>query len=362
MGSGRPAGCPEMNRLAGRSGAPLRSRWRSRSCAGTSRPGYAMNPERGSAAIRRSCISCGWQRDGSGQRSDSSSISCHHVSCMHAKGAKGVLRALGTVCDLDVQLAELRQYCSALPSAERAAAAPLRSRLEEERARTPENDRHAGLGGDAALARNARPCQRRFRRPRRARSAPGCDRDTQRVRGRFRKLKNAVRRLDSRSAMEEYHEVRRRAKQLRYATECGLSLFGKPAEELLKLPAAAAGAAWASSRMHTWHENRLTALAAEADGSLPRDPVFHGGGSRSTTRARPRRRASTLVRAWRRGAASAGEDCAGDSQELRDAGHATVEAATYDSCPAQPSPRSARPRHRRGIRCSRYCRPEHCKH
>jgi CHAD domain-containing protein len=51
------------------------------------------------------------------------------------QGAKGVLRTLGTARDFDVQLASLERYCAELPAAERAAAAPLQTRLEEERAR-----------------------------------------------------------------------------------------------------------------------------------------------------------------------------------------------------------------------------------
>ena len=49
----------------------------------------------------------------------------------------------------------------------------------------------------------------------------------QRVRRRFRKLKKSVAKLRAKSPMEAYHQVRRRAKQLRYATECGAALFGR---------------------------------------------------------------------------------------------------------------------------------------
>src|SRR5207247_6552733 len=56
----------------------------------------------------------------------------------------------------------------------------------------------------------------------------------ERVRRRFRKLRKSVRRLRSNSPMEDYHLVRRRAKQLRYAIESGALIFGKPAEDELK--------------------------------------------------------------------------------------------------------------------------------
>ena len=158
------------------------------------------------------------------------------VQLAHArKTAKGVLRGLGGARDFDVQLAELRHYCADLPSEERAAAVPLKARLEEGRLRArsrmlgmldSEATRHwletlnlASADFSAAAAPDA---------PQAATVMP------QRVRARFRKLKKAVRRLDARSALADYHVVRRRAKQLRYAIECGTSLFGKPAEEMLK--------------------------------------------------------------------------------------------------------------------------------
>jgi CHAD domain-containing protein len=158
------------------------------------------------------------------------------AALVHARSAaKGVLRGLGAARDFDVQLAELRRYCADLPGEERKAAAPLKARLEEGRAQArmrmlamldSEATRHwletlnlASADFAAAVPPGA---------PQAALVMP------ERVRRRFRKLKKAVRRLDGKSAMRDHHTVRRRAKQLRYAIECGATLFGKPAEEMLK--------------------------------------------------------------------------------------------------------------------------------
>ncbi len=150
-------------------------------------------------------------------------------------GAKGVLRGLGAARDFDVQLAELRRYCADLPGEERKTAAPLKARLEEGRAQArvrmlamldSEATRHwletLNLAStDFAVA-----------------AAPGAAQAVivmpERVRRRYRKLRKAVAALDAKSSMRDYHTVRRRAKQLRYAIECGAALFGKPADEMLK--------------------------------------------------------------------------------------------------------------------------------
>jgi CheY-like chemotaxis protein len=47
---------------------------------------------------------------------------------------KGILRTLGAARDFDVQLAELDRYCESLSATERLTAAPLRARLQADRA------------------------------------------------------------------------------------------------------------------------------------------------------------------------------------------------------------------------------------
>jgi triphosphatase len=218
----------------------------------------------------------------------------------HARqGAKGVLRALGSVRDLDVQLAELRQYCAALPSAERAAGTPLRSRLAEEHARThqrmlgtldSEATRHWLETLDHASANFA------------AATAPAAPQAAtvipERVRGRFRKLKKAVRKIDSRSTMEDVHTVRRRAKQLRYAIECGADMFGKPAEEALKALRRLQDRLGEQQDAYM-AKNRLAALAAEGS-RLPPETLFLMGRLAEHHLGETRQARKMLTRSWRR--------------------------------------------------------------
>ena len=150
------------------------------------------------------------------------------------KSTKAILRSLGAARDLDVQLSELAHYCADLSDEERAAAEPLRELLEKERERSR-----------ARMIRSldAEPTRRWLEMLAQATAAEAAGANgadpalivmPERVRRRFRKLRKSVRRLRPRSSMEEYHLVRRRAKQLRYATECGADVFGKPADEMLR--------------------------------------------------------------------------------------------------------------------------------
>jgi triphosphatase len=238
---------------------------------------------------------------------------------VHARqGAKGVLRALGSVRDLDVQLAELRRYSSALPSAERAAAAPLRSRLEQERGRThqrmlgtldSEATRHWLEALDHASANFTAPG---------ASSAPqAATVIPERVRGRFRKLKKAVRKLTSRSTMEEYHSVRRRAKQLRYAIECGAEMFCKPAEEMLKVLRRLQDGLGVQQDA-SMAKNRLAALAAEGS-PLPPETLFFMGRLAEHHLGETRQARKTLTRSWRRVNGKRWKGLRARMQELSDA-------------------------------------------
>jgi CHAD domain-containing protein len=248
----------------------------------------------------------------------------------HARqGAKGVLRALGSVRDFDVQLAELRQYCSALPSAERAAAAPLRSRLEEERARThqrmlgtldSEATRHWLETLDHASANFA------------AATAPAAPQAAtvipERVRGRFRNLKKAVRKVDARSTMEDYHTVRRRAKQLRYAIECGAAMFGKPAEEMLKALRRLQDRLGEQQDAYM-AKNRLAALAAESS-RLPPETLFLMGRLAEHHLGETRQARKTLTRSWRRVSGKRWKALRARMQELSDWATA-AQAATHEN-------------------------------
>ena len=215
------------------------------------------------------------------------------------KPTKAILRSLGAARDLDVQLSELARYCAHLPEEERAAAEPLRALLERDRSRArsrmvrsldAEPTRHwletltqatnaehgAGNGADPAMV--VMP---------------------ERVRRRFRKLRKSVRKLRPKSSMEDYHLVRRRAKQLRYATECGAVMFGKPADDMLK----------ALRRMQDklgahqdacMAQNRLAAIAADPPSDLPPTTLFLMGRLAEHYAQVTGETRRTLARSWRK--------------------------------------------------------------
>ena len=215
------------------------------------------------------------------------------------KPTKAVLRSLGAARDLDVQLSELAHYCAHLPSEERAAAEPLRALLEGERARAR-----------ARMVRglDAEPTRRWLETLAQATHAEhgganGADRAMavmpERVQRRFRKLRKSVRKLRPKSSMEDYHLVRRRAKQLRYATECGAVIFGKPADDMLKALRRLQDKLGAHQDA-CMAQQRLATIAADPASGLPPTTLFlmgrlaeHYAGVTGETRR-------TLARSWRK--------------------------------------------------------------
>jgi len=215
------------------------------------------------------------------------------------KPTKAVLRSLGAARDVDVQLGELAEYCAHLPHEERAAAEPLRALLESERTRARAR-MVRGLDSEATRRWLETLTHATSADPGGANGAdPALIVMPERVRRRFRKLRRSVRRLRPKSSMEEYHQVRRRAKQLRYATECGAMAFGKPADELLK----------ALRRLQDrlgehqdacMAQERLAAIATEPASGLPPSTLFLMGRLAEhyvQVTAETRR---TLARTWRK--------------------------------------------------------------
>jgi len=220
------------------------------------------------------------------------------VPLSHArKTAKGVLRGLGAARDFDVQLAELRHYCAELPAEERAAAAPLKARLEEGRLRA--RTRMLGML-DSEATRHWLETLNLASADFAATAAPDAPQATavmpQRVRARFRKLKKAVGRLDAESPLADFHAVRRRAKQLRYAIECGSSLFGKPAEEMLKALRRLQNELGAHQDADM-SKSRLAELAASG-ADLPPATLFLMGRIAEHQVAETRQAHKTLERVW----------------------------------------------------------------
>jgi CHAD domain-containing protein len=216
------------------------------------------------------------------------------------KTAKGVLRALGSARDVDVQLAELAGYCAGLPQQERAAAEPLRKQLEAQGARararmvklldsapTRRWLEDLSVATTAGAAVNAAETHSVFT------VMP------ERVRQRYRKLRKTVRKLPAHASMEEFHEVRRRAKQLRYAIECCGSLFGKPADDLLKALRRMQEKLGVHQDAHM-ARSRLATLAADSTVTLPAATLFLMGRFAERQTDLISQAGRTLSRSWRR--------------------------------------------------------------
>jgi len=277
------------------------------------------------------------------------------VSLVRArKTTKAVLRSLGAARDLDVQLNELAHCCENLPDGERAAAEPLRGRLESERARArsrmlraldSEATRHWLETLTLAVAEQSTVSG----------GDPAMQVMPERVRQRFRKLRKSVTKLRGKSSMEDYHQVRRRAKQLRYATECGSGMFGKPGDDLLKALRRLQDGLGAHQDAYM-AQQRLAALAAEPTGGLPPATLFLMGrlaeqNAQVTAHAR-----DTLVRSWRKVRGKRWRALRSRLGELTDAatanqllstGHALEDAASAAAeasvDPAHPSAPEVRP-------------------
>jgi CHAD domain-containing protein len=216
------------------------------------------------------------------------------------KTAKSLLRSMGATRDLDVQLAGLAACCLELPEEERAALEPLSAHLTHERARA-----HARMV--RALDSEA---TRRWLQTLAAMSESGAAEAATNVmtalagmprlvRRRFRRLRKAMRRLRPSSSMDDYHKVRRRAKQLRYALESGVFDYGKPAEEMLKALRRLQDRLGAQQDAYT-ARSHLTTLAADAACALPPATLFLMGKlaehhARVSAEAR-----ATVPRCWRK--------------------------------------------------------------
>jgi CHAD domain-containing protein len=214
--------------------------------------------------------------------------------------AKTLLRSLGAARDLDVQLAGLAAYCHDLSEEERADLEPLRERLTHERARARARMLRA-LDSEPtrrwvqtlAAASEAGPAEAGPNALTVAAVMP------RRVRRHFRRLRKAVRRLRPNSSMDDYHKVRRRAKQLRYALESGVFTCGKPAEEMLRALRRLQDKLGAQQDAYI-ARSHLTALAADPACGLPPATLFLMGKlaehhTRVTAEAR-----ATVTRCWRK--------------------------------------------------------------
>jgi triphosphatase len=188
---------------------------------------------------------------------------------------KTILRALGSVRDLDVALSELESFSQKLPKAERVSVEPLKQHLVSERSRARAQmlrvldsvwvQKHL-QELTMALAAPTTPSQR-LPAELALNAAP------QLIRRRYRKLRKRAERLTADSPMDKFHEVRGQVKKLRYALEAVAVIYGKPADEMVRA-------------LRRWQEKlgvqqdaavasvRLNALASAPPKEIPPDTLF----------------------------------------------------------------------------------------
>jgi CHAD domain-containing protein len=164
--------------------------------------------------------------------------------------------ALGEVRDADVLAEQLRADMANLPSDDSRAAAAILRRLATERdgARNRlledmDSDRYTALLEELARAAADPPVLDDATGARRA-----ADELPPLVRKRWKKLKGAVDGLDPDPPDPALHQVRIRAKRLRYASEAAIDVIGDPARKLAK----------AVSRVQTVLGDHQDAVVAEA--------------------------------------------------------------------------------------------------
>jgi triphosphatase len=149
---------------------------------------------------------------------------------------KKVLSALGDARDLDVALSELETFSQELPESDRESVAPLKQHLVRERGLA--RARMLEVLDSGAVQKNLLKLASLLAAPGAAPqqssrelaliAAPAM------IRQRYRKVRKNAELLTSNSSMEAYHEVRGRAKKLRYALEAVSVIYAKPADEMLR--------------------------------------------------------------------------------------------------------------------------------
>ncbi|MCD6052853.1 MAG: hypothetical protein K0Q96_45 [Rubrobacteraceae bacterium] len=149
---------------------------------------------------------------------------------------KWIAGALGEVRDLDVQLARLDSWISSASSGDKEPLESLRAVFQERRKkarrlmlRRLDSRRYARLveSFGAFLERGPSRRAQASRRPILA-AAPDL------VRKPYRKMRKLGDPLTEESSGEEYHELRKKGKRLRYALEFLSAIYGDPAKDLIK--------------------------------------------------------------------------------------------------------------------------------
>jgi CHAD domain-containing protein len=142
--------------------------------------------------------------------------------------------------------------------------------------------------------------------------------------------------------MEDYHLVRRRAKQLRYATECGAVMFGKPADDMLKALRRLQDKLGAHQDA-CMAQNRLAAIAADTASGLPPTTLFLMGRLAEHYARVSGETRRTLTRSWRKVRGKRWKALRARLGELHDSAETASEALTPAplSAPADTTPSAA---------------------
>jgi triphosphatase len=216
---------------------------------------------------------------------------------------KGLLAALGLVRDADIRLEAVASFRGSLAEGDRAALDPLLQYLQSERARARSFMLRAL---DAKRTRDwldTLPDQI-------ARTPPATSFASSRnaaalivvpdlIHERYRKLRKVARRLTAESSMTEFHEVRVRAKKLRYALEVVAPTYAKRANRML------AALHKLQSKLGTQHDadviaRYLTQLASHPPANFTPATLFMMGRMAEVQAREAVRMGKRVARPWRR--------------------------------------------------------------
>ena len=215
---------------------------------------------------------------------------------------KGLLDVLGTVRDADIRLEAATSFRKRLPEGDRAALDPLLQCLQSERARA-RNGMLRALDAKRArewldtlpdhLARTPLPTAAvTSRNPVALTVVPDL------IHARYRKLRKSAGRLMRKSSMSEFHEVRVRAKKLRYALEVVAPTYAKPAVKML------AALHELQSRLGTQHDadvisRYLTQLASHPPATFTAVTLFMMGRMAEVYAREAARMGGKVKKPWR---------------------------------------------------------------
>lgn len=157
---------------------------------------------------------------------------------------KKLIDALGTVRDVDIRIEVVSTFLESLPEEDRGALDPLMRRLEAERSAARSGmlralDTKAARQWLDTLPRQLDTLSKQLARTMDNEASASPRNDTalmvvpDLIRARYRKLRKCAQQLVEDSSMSEFHEVRIRAKKLRYALEVVAPTYAKPADEML---------------------------------------------------------------------------------------------------------------------------------